>query len=71
MKRLLAALLLVLTFGVATAGASPSYCGNSPYDISYKAIYQYPSGSYWVKQINAYPDYYTAHNAYYQAHYGC
>ena len=51
--------------------STPVYCGNSPYDVYYKAIYNYPTGSYWVSQINAYPAYYAAHNAYYQAHFGC
>lgn len=37
---------------------------------SYRAIYCYPGGSYWVKQIAAYPDYYADHNSYYVSHYG-
>ena len=74
MRKILAS--IIVTIGVVVgfvgmAGATPSYCGNSPYDISYKAIYQYPTGSYWVNQIHAYPTYYAAYNAYYQSHYGC
>lgn len=37
---------------------------------SYKAVYCYPTGSYWQSQIAAYPDYYAANDAYYRANYG-
>lgn len=37
---------------------------------AYKAVYCYPTGSYWVAQINAYPDYYAASDAYYRSLYG-
>lgn len=62
----------VKTTTVHTATATqPSYCGNTPYDLSYRAVYEYPTGSYWQAQIAAYPDYYAANNAYYQETYGC
>ena len=38
--------------------------------LSYRAVYCYPTGSYWVNQIATYPDYYTAHNASFVTRYG-
>ena len=55
----------------AKAATTPSYCGTTPYDVSYRAVYQYPTGSYWQTQIAAYPAYYAANNAYYLSAYGC
>lgn len=55
----------------SAAVTHPSYCGPGAYNTSYRAIYEYPTGSYWQTQIHAYPDYYAANNAYYLATYGC
>lgn len=75
MKRLLAIIgalvCLAIPASAAAAGGHPSYCGTTPYDVSYKAVYEYPSGSYWQAQIAAFPAYYAAHNAKYLAQYGC
>lgn len=49
----------------------PVWCGTTPYDVAYGAVYTYPTGSYWQGQIAAYPAYYAANNAYYLATYGC
>lgn len=36
----------------------------------YQDVYCYPTGTYWQAQIAAYPEYYAANDAYYQALYG-
>ncbi len=74
MKYVLSILIaLGITVGVATKVSATAH--TSQYWIcstpSLKAVYQYPTGSYWVNQTNTYPAYYTAHNAYYLAKYGC
>lgn len=65
MKKLLISLALIVgalaTPAVATAYSLPA---------SYKAVYCYPTGSYWTTQIAAYPDYYAAYGSYYAAAYG-
>lgn len=71
MKRLLILATFITGFLPAVASAQASYCGTSPYDVHYRAIFQYPTGSYWQKQIANYPDYYAANNAYYLSAYGC
>ncbi len=60
MKRLLLAILASLALGGTAFALSPHY----------KSVYCYPTGTYWAKQVAAYPDYYAAHNAYYTSHYG-
>lgn len=73
MKKILATILLTLTFslGLGTSvGASPHHHYTLP--PSYKAVYCYPTGSYWVAQLSN-PNntaYYAANNAYYVSHYG-
>lgn len=76
MKKILGLVIAVLASlsmvgTVAAAPVKPSYCGSGAYNASYRAVYQYPTGSYWKSQIAAYPDYYAATNAYYLANYGC
>lgn len=66
MKKLLIALYIAL----ASLVALPAAAGASTYHSTYAAIYCYPTGSYWVTQRAAYPDYYAAYNAYYLAAYG-
>lgn len=70
MKKLIALLVSILTFALigGVASAQPKLCSMS---ASYRAIYEYPTGSYWVDQLSRYPAYYAAHNAYYQTKYGC
>lgn len=36
----------------------------------YQAVYCYPTGTYWAKQIASYPDYYKANDASLKASYG-
>lgn len=70
-KLLTLVVLLALTVSVglgSKASALPKLCGMS---ASYRAVYEYPTGSYWVKQISKFPAYYAANNAYYQTKYGC
>lgn len=38
--------------------------------LVYRAVYCYPTGSYWQAQRAAYPEYYQANNAYYKAQFG-
>lgn len=72
MRKLLvlaAVLAAVVSIGVGgKASALPKLCSMS---ASYRAIYEYPTGSYWQSQIAAYPAYYAANDAYFQAKYGC
>lgn len=77
MKKLLALIstLTVLGISTATVAAAPHHTAqywicNTP---SLKAVWAYPTGSYWVNQINTYPDYYAqpSVNAYWTAKYGC
>lgn len=73
MKKFLVSItILIGSLGfVGTAHALPKYCGAGAYNTSYRAAYAYPTGTYWQSQLAAYPDYYAAHNAFYQAKYGC
>lgn len=77
MKRLailISSLSLVIAGLVAlggTASAAPVYCGPGAYNAAYRAVYNYPTGSYWTSQIAAYPDYYTANNAFYMSLFHC
>lgn len=65
MKRLLIGVIATLALaGIATAKA------NSPLSSSYKAVYCYPTGTYWQKQVNAFPAYYFLHDAYFRSQYG-
>lgn len=70
MKILVAFIAVILTLMVTTATSSalPKLCGMS---ASYRAVYEYPTGSYWVKQINKFPTYYAVNDAYFQEKYGC
>lgn len=71
MKTLLTSALIAIVSIVglgATASAQPKLCSMP---ASYRAIYEYPTGSYWVNQIAHYPSYYAAHNTFYQTKYGC
>lgn len=70
MKKLIALLVSILTFALigGVASAQPKLCSMS---ASYRAIYEYPTGSYWTDQLSRYPAYYTAHNTFYQTKYGC
>ena len=62
MKRLIISTLLTLgVTGSALAYHLPA---------AYRAVYCYPTGSYWAAQIAAFPDYYAAHNSYYLHFYG-
>lgn len=75
MKKFIALAVLIgaslVPFTATAASHKPSYCGTTPYDVAYAAVYNYPTGSYWVTQINQNPAYYAKHNAQYQAEYGC
>lgn len=65
MKRLIAPMIV---FGsIVALGAGMARAGLSP---AYKAIYCYPTGSYWTAQIAAYPDYYASKNVYFTNKYG-
>lgn len=72
MKKLALAVVLAAAIpAIAIAHTNPSYCGAGPYNTSYRAIYEYPTGTYWQNQIAHYPAYYAAHNAQYLNKYGC
>lgn len=71
MKRIILVLISSLTLMVAsgaTVSALPKLCSMPP---AYRAVYEYPTGTYWVKQITKFPAYYAANNTYYQTKYGC
>lgn len=71
MKKLIALFsILTLSFSFigGVASAQPKLCSMS---ASYRAVYEYPTGTYWVSQISHFPTYYAAHNAFYQTKYGC
>lgn len=70
MKKLLIVLISVIAslMPIATVNAQSKLCSMS---ASYRAIYQYPTGSYWQTQIANAPQYYANNNAYYQTKYGC
>lgn len=59
------------TTNTVVAQSGPAYCGDSAYDVAYRAIYNYPTGSYWQTQIAAYPSYYAVNHATFLALYGC
>lgn len=63
MKKLLATVSLLTTL-IVSAGVVNAL---SP---AYKAIYCYPTGTYWQKQIANSPAYYSVHNAQFTAKYG-
>lgn len=72
MKRIVLALLVSLgLMGAVVHAQNPYYCGSDPWSVSYRKVYQYPTGTYWVNQITRYPDYYAQNNAYYLNAYGC
>lgn len=62
MKKLLATIGLALSTVIATTAVASAG--------AYQDAYCYPTGSYWVSQRKAYPEYYQANNAYYMANYG-
>lgn len=64
MKKLLIALAMLV--GVSF----PAVAGAATYHSVYASVFCYPTGSYWVKQITAFPDYYAAYGSYYAAAYG-
>lgn len=62
MKKLLVSFGAAITTLICVAGSAAAG--------SYQNAYCYPTGSYWIAQRAAYPDYYAANNAYYTAQYG-
>lgn len=72
-KIAIATILLSALMGamIGTVSAQPKYCGTSAYDVKYRAIYDYPTGSYWKKQIATYPAYYAEHNVEFMTKYHC
>lgn len=68
MKKLIVLVVVLLFVGWGHASAQPKLCSMSP---AYRAIYEYPTGTYWQKQIAKFPVYYATNNAYYQTKYGC
>lgn len=67
MKKLLVTLAVV---GSVAVPAVAMAAANSPLAPSYQAVYCYPTGSYWVKQISKFPAYYERHNARFERRYG-
>jgi hypothetical protein len=69
MKKLF--VLLTVLFSTLVVSA-PALAKSKPARLpaSYRAVYCYPTGSYWASQVSAYPDYYAQNNAFYTARYG-
>lgn len=77
MKKILVVILAIVASLVPVAAASAysnssAFCSsNTAYWVKYRAVYEYPNGTYWQKQIAAFPAYYAKHNAQYQHSDGC
>jgi len=66
MKRLIALITILSLLNVGVVSASH----NRRLTPAYRAVYCYPTGTYWATQVAAFPDYYAHYNAYYTANYG-
>lgn len=73
MKKLIFSTIASITMSlgaVSIVSATPVHHASLP--LSYKAVYCYPTGSYWVTQLSN-PNntaYYAANNAYYTSQFG-
>lgn len=61
-----------LLIAAAIALALPTAALAAPYKLpkTYRAVYCYPTGSYWSAQTAAYPEYYMQYDSYFAAAYG-
>ncbi len=67
MRKLISTLVVALGLLVpVSASAVSSY----KLPASYRAVYCYPTGSYWQTQLAAYPEYYAAYGSYFSSLYG-
>ena len=71
MKKGLFATLIALATVFSLVG-SGNVSAAAPYKLpaSYQAVYCYDTGSYWVAQKAAYPEYYATNDAYFRGLYG-
>ena len=77
MKRIIVSIFTALTLSLGMAGVASAHSKpvtHTAYSLpaSYKAVYCYPTGTYWAAQLSN-PNntaYYAANNAYYTSLYG-
>ena len=65
MKKLLTVLTISLVIATPVAAVAATQL-----PLNTRAKYCYPTGSYWVNQINTYPEYYEVQGFRFEAKYG-